>query len=72
MYGGSAHSSVDTADVAQKAALLEYGQDWVAGFLDGDGVQHTRAGPHGAVGLVPEASDFLTTRTLERRGKRPH
>ena len=71
VYGGASSATADVADVAQKAALLEYGQDWVAGFTDGDGVTHVRAGPHGVVGLVPLPSDYLTTRTLERRGKRP-
>jgi hypothetical protein len=71
VYGGNAATTVDSLDTAQAAALLEYGQDWVAGFVDGDGVTHHRAGPHGVIGLVPLASPFLTTRTLERRGKRP-
>ncbi len=61
----------DTIDTNQGAALLEYGQDWVAGFTDGDSVTHHRAGPHGVIGLVALASSFVTTRTLERRGKRP-
>lgn len=61
----------DTLDANQSAALLEYGQDWVEGFTDGDSVVHTRAGPHGVVGLTPTVSTYITTRTLERRGKRP-
>jgi hypothetical protein len=61
----------DNLDANQAAALLEYGQDWIAGFADADAVNHTRCGPHGAVGLVALASQYVTTRTLERRGRRP-
>jgi hypothetical protein len=60
----------DTVMATWITAAEEYGTDWVAGFVDGDGVTHHRAGPHGVVGLVPQASPFATTRTLERRGKR--
>lgn len=52
-------------------AAQEYGDDWVAGFADGDGVVHHRAGPHGVVGITALPSTYATTRTLERRGKRP-
>jgi hypothetical protein len=51
-------------------AAQEFGDDWIAGFSDG-AVTHHRCGPHGAVGLVALPSAFATTRTLERRGKRP-
>jgi len=63
----------DADDVApnQLAALQEYGEDWIAGFADGDAVNHTRCGPKGAVGLTALAGPFVTTRTLERRGRRP-
>jgi hypothetical protein len=52
-------------------AAQEYGDDWIAGFTDGDGVTHHRAGPHGVVGLTALPSPYATTRTLERRGRRP-
>lgn len=52
-------------------AAQEYADDWIAGFVDGDAVLHKRCGPHGAVGLVGLPSEYATTRTLERRGKRP-
>jgi hypothetical protein len=52
-------------------AAEEYGADWITGFEDGDSVLHQRCGPKGAVGLVALASTYATTRTLERRGKRP-
>lgn len=62
----------DTTLAALVTALEEYGEDWVSGFLDGDSVNHTRAGPHGVTGLTGcVASPYVTTRTLERRGKRP-
>lgn len=71
VYGGSSATTVDSLDATQKTHLQAYGAEWVTGFTDGDGVLHTRAGPHGVVGLVPLAATFLTTRTLERRGRRP-
>lgn len=48
----------------------EFGDAWIAGFSDGSET-HVRCGPKGAVGLVALPSTFVTTRTLERRGKRP-
>lgn len=53
------------------SAAQDFGDAWITGFIDGDSVTHHRAGPHGAVGLVALPSSFITTRTLERRGKRP-
>jgi hypothetical protein len=67
---GIASTNVDTISSTWKTALEEYGADWIAGFADGDSVVHHRAGPHGAVGQIATASSYLTTRTLERRGKR--
>lgn len=52
-------------------AAGDYGTAWITGFMDGDGVTHHRAGPRGAVGLVETVSQYATTRTLERRGRRP-
>ena len=52
-------------------AAQAYGDAWIAGYLDGDGVTHHRGGPHGVIGLVATVSEWVTTRTLERRGKRP-
>lgn len=67
----SAGAAPDVVDTGWVTAAQEYGDDWVAGFADGDAVVHKRAGPHGVVGLVALPSQFVTTRTLERRGKRP-
>ena len=47
-----------------------FGDDWIAGFSDGTET-HTRCGPKGAVGLVALPAADATTRTLERRGRRP-
>lgn len=67
---GGAATTVDNAFSNQKTALETYGAAWITGFSDGT-VTHARSGPNGAVGLAPSlASSFLTTRTLERRGKR--
>jgi hypothetical protein len=60
----------DTCHADQQAALQALGDAWIAGYSDGTN-DHFRAGPHGAVGLVALPSTYLTTRTLERRGKRP-
>lgn len=60
----------DDVDSAWITSAQEYGDDWIAGFADGDGVVHHRAGPHGVAGLVASVSQFVTTRTLERRGRR--
>lgn len=54
-----------------RTAAQTYGNAWVSGFADLDGTTHHRAGPHGVVGITPTASLYATTRTLERRGKRP-
>lgn len=63
-------SDRDNLLAAQKTALETYGAAWIAGFSDGSAAHH-RAGPNGAIGQSPSlASSFITTRTLERRGKR--
>jgi hypothetical protein len=69
-YAGSMGSR-DSIAASWITAAQEYGDDWIAGFADLDGVVHHRAGPHGVAGLVATPSQFATTRTLERRGKRP-
>lgn len=61
----------DTVAPSWVTAAQAFGDEWIAGFADGDAVEHHRAGPHGAVGLVALPSTFTTTRTLERRGRRP-
>lgn len=53
-------------------AVQAYATAWITGFTDGDATVHHRAGPHGASGQAPVlGSPWATTRTLERRGKRP-
>lgn len=64
-------TDADVIATAWLANAAEYGADWIAGFADGDSVVHHRAGPHGVIGLVALASPYATTRTLERRGRRP-
>jgi hypothetical protein len=66
-----ATGSADVPDGGWRTAAQTFGNEWIAGFDDGDAVLHTRCGPHGAVGLVALPCAFTTTRTLERRGKRP-
>lgn len=70
-YGeGIASTNRDDVNSSWITAAEEYGADWIAGFADGDSVVHHRAGPHGVAGLVATVSQFVTTRTLERRGRR--
>lgn len=73
-YHPGFRSTSGTADAV--AALWQsnadtFGADWIAGFADGDAELHARCGPHGVVGLVATSSEWVTTRTLKRRGKRP-
>lgn len=63
------HPDVVAADWVDNAQA--FGDAWIAGFADGDSVEHHRAGPRGVAGLVATPSTYTTTRTLERRGKRP-
>lgn len=71
LFQGNTDATNDLSPASQVTAMQEYGDDWIAGFADGDAVVHKRAGPHGVVGLVALPSTYITTRTLERRGKRP-
>lgn len=67
---GNTRTTCDTLQTTEKTALETYATAWVTGFSDGSAV-HVRSGPNGAVGLSPVlASAFVTTRTLERRGRR--
>jgi hypothetical protein len=48
------HADADAPDIlstVQKTAILEYADDWMAGFSDGV-VSHVRCGPRGAVALT--------------------
>lgn len=69
-YCGST-GAPDSIASSWRTAAATYGAAWITGFADGDSVTHTRAGPHGVTGLVALASTYSTTRTLERRGRRP-
>jgi hypothetical protein len=60
----------DTVHADQQAALQALGDAWIAGYTV-DSEARYRCGPNGAVGLVALPSTYLTTRTLERRGRRP-
>ena len=61
----------DQVAASWQTAAQAFGDAWITGYDDGDSVLHHRAGPHGVVGLVATPSEFVTTRTLKRRGKRP-
>lgn len=67
---GATSTTRDTTAATWVTAAQAYGDAWIAGFSDGTETHH-RAGPHGVVGLVATPSPDVTTRTLERRGKRP-
>jgi hypothetical protein len=65
---GNTAPALDSLNTTMKTAMETYGQHWV----DGIGADsRKRCGPNGAVGLDKLASTYLTTRTLERRGRRP-
>jgi hypothetical protein len=67
---GNTQATCDTLQTTQKTAFETYATAWNTGFSDGT-TTHARSGPNGAVGLTPVlASQFVTTRTLERRGRR--
>lgn len=69
-YHGSwvQNGSPDLALPAMKTALLAHAAVMLGGTLPGDAVW---SGPQGAIPIQPKASDYVTTRTLKRRGKRP-
>lgn len=52
----------------QKTAFGTFAAKLIDGTLPGS---FRYCGPQGAVALAPQVSDYLTTRTLKRRGKRP-
>jgi hypothetical protein len=68
---GDLAATRDTTSSSWTDAAQAFGDAWIAGYDDADSVVHKRAGPHGVVGLVALPSAFVTTRTLERRGRRP-
>lgn len=71
LWQGNTDTTCDTNPASHKTVMETYGAAWITGFLDGASVSHHRAGPNGAIGLAATASTYITTRTLERRGKRP-
>jgi hypothetical protein len=74
-YFHPAFSTASTPDAVPSSfttILANYGAAWLTGFVDGDGTTHHRAGPHGvSAQATATGSTVTTTRTLERRGKRP-
>jgi hypothetical protein len=66
---GTTSPAWDTLHTGMKTALETYGNAWVSGFSDGTNT-YVRRGPNGATGGTALASTYLTTRTLERRGRR--
>ena len=67
---GSTSTDRDVVAARWVALAQTYGDAWVTGYTV-DGELRHRAGPHGVVGLTSSPSEWVTTRTLERRGKRP-
>jgi hypothetical protein len=59
----------DTLSARQKTALDALGAAWVAG-INVSGTTFRRAGPRGAVAQNHQTAQFITTRTLKRRGRR--
>jgi len=67
---GEGATSADDVSSAWATEAQAFGDAWITGYSDGTET-HSRCGPHGAVGLVALPGSFVTTRTLERRGRRP-
>ena len=67
---GDASTQRDVVGATWVTAAQAFGDAWIAGYTV-DGELRHRAGPHGVVGLVATPSTWVTTRTLERRGRRP-
>lgn len=71
-HHAAAHNVGDTVDTLDPHWISEaqaYGNLWVSGIFDGTNWRH-RAGPNGAVAQLAEVAEYMTTRTLKRRGKR--
>jgi hypothetical protein len=64
----SSATDADKVDTTWITAANTFGAKMIDGTLPG-GAKY--CGPQGAVLSAPEASQWLTTRTLKRRGKRP-
>ena len=62
-------SGPDALHAEQEALMWQYGTQWLNGMAAG-GVTYHRAGPRGAVAQNMEVGHWITTRTLERRGRR--
>ena len=59
------HDDQDKVDATYKAALEEYGTDWIAGYSDGTNT-YVRAGPNGATATSRVVNQFLTHRDFPR------
>ena len=59
------HDDQDKVDATFKAALEEYGDDWIAGYSDGTNT-YVRAGPNGATAVSRTVNQFLTHRDFPR------
>lgn len=70
-YYHDAHTGLtpDTLAVNQASRLTTLATAWVNG-ISAAGVTYVRAGPRGAIAQNHQNGQFLTTRTLKRRGKR--
>jgi hypothetical protein len=62
-------SDADELNVSQKSAFATFAAKIISGTLPGS---FRYSGPQGAVLSTPVVNPYLTTRTLKRRGKRPH
>lgn len=67
---GSTPTYRDTTHADQVTAMEALGDAWVTGYTV-DGSARERCGPNGAVALSSLGGPYITTRTLERRGRRP-
>lgn len=68
VQAGTSDAACDMVNPAQKALWLTFANKMIDGTLPGG---FTYCGPQGAVASAPAVAQFVTTRTLKRRGKRP-
>lgn len=68
MHGIYSDLDADKLAADQRTKLATFAAKMIDGTLPGSA---TYCGPQGATASMPEVAQYLTTRTLKRRGKRP-
>lgn len=68
---GSTAALADSVSSTWQTAAEAFGTTWLDGAYVVNGTERYRCGPKGGVAQSRQVSAFVTTRTLERRGRRP-